>query len=104
MISRIRTGATRFERSFLWTHRKFISTIFFSLGKETRWSMRPGRIAPTSWAIYLQPLQEKEVKAPGEAEGQGLGLENSPLRCSQGFPRENALLPALEGVCKAALS
>ena len=26
VISRISTGASRFERSFLWTHRKFIST------------------------------------------------------------------------------
>ncbi len=31
VISLISTGATRFERSFLWTHRKLISTIFFSL-------------------------------------------------------------------------
>lgn len=35
VISLIKTGATRLERSFLWTHRKFISTIFFSL-KNTR--------------------------------------------------------------------
>lgn len=38
VISLMSTGATRFERSFLWTHRKLISTIFFSLEqqKETR--------------------------------------------------------------------
>lgn len=35
VISLIRTGATRLERSFLWTQRKFISTIFFSLKKTT---------------------------------------------------------------------
>ena len=37
VISLMSTGATRFERSFLWTHRKLISTILFSLssrGKE----------------------------------------------------------------------
>lgn len=39
VISLISTGATRFERSFLWTHRKLISTILFNLEqqKERRW-------------------------------------------------------------------
>ncbi len=34
VISLISTGATRFERSFLWTHRKLISTILFSLEQQ----------------------------------------------------------------------
>lgn len=36
VISRIRTGATRLARSFLWTQRKLISTIFFSLKIQER--------------------------------------------------------------------
>ena len=36
VISLIKTGATRFERSFLCTHRKLISTIFFVLKKHTQ--------------------------------------------------------------------
>lgn len=36
VISLIRTGATRLERSFLWTQRKLISTIFFSLEQKKR--------------------------------------------------------------------
>ena len=31
VISRINTGATRFDRSFLWTQRKLISTMCFFL-------------------------------------------------------------------------
>lgn len=34
VISLISTGATRLERSFLWTQRKLISTIFFSLKQK----------------------------------------------------------------------
>jgi hypothetical protein len=34
VISLINTGATRFDRSFLWTHRKFISTMCFFLQKH----------------------------------------------------------------------
>lgn len=34
VISLISTGATRFERSFLWTHRKLISTILFNLKRQ----------------------------------------------------------------------
>ena len=36
VISLIKTGATRFERSFLCTHRKLISTIFFVLKKREK--------------------------------------------------------------------
>lgn len=50
MISRIRTGATRLDRSFLWTQRKFISTIFFSLERTEN---KPGKShTELSWQCY----------------------------------------------------